>query len=306
MIRLRQESAMWAATAALLLGGATAQAALIPGSSLQPTVWLKADAANGVNAQGNPNALPANNAQISLWGDSSGNGRNATQSVLAQQPRFITNTANGKPVIRFDGSTTAGQGDFMNIVGGALANTDISKLTLFIVSNDNRATGDRNNKDILSTRDNKGNGWVETYEPSSAQQRYVHIGLGTTSNSVVDDNLATDKFHVLELRRDGLNIELGHDGALQVTDRLDEFKPTTLGVTQIANNNNDVNRFLRGDIAEIIAFDNTKLTDAQRSQVEQYLLNKYAITSAAPVPEPTSLAFLGLAGAAVLGRRRGR
>jgi hypothetical protein len=303
MIRLREKCVMVGASA-LLLVGVTAEAAVIPGSTLQPTVWLKADAANGLNSSGNPNALPADNAQIGFWGDSSGNARNATQAVVAQQPRFITNTVNGKPVIRFDGSSTAGQGDFMNITGGALANTDLSKLTLFIVSNDNRNAGDANNKDILSTRDNKGNGWVETYEPSSAQQRYVHIGLGSTSNSVVDDNLTTDKFHLLELRRDGLNIELGHDGALQVSDRLDEFKPTTLGVTQIANNNNDVNRFLRGDIAEIIAFDNTKLTDAQRSQVEQYLLNKYAITPAAPVPEPTSLAFLGLAGAAVLGRRR--
>lgn len=304
MMGSRQHFMMWGATAALLVAGASSEAALIPGSTLQPTIWLRADAVNGLNPQGSPNALPANNAQIPFWGDTSGNARNATQGITAQQPRFETNTVNGKPVIRFDGSTTAGQGDFMNIAGGPLANTDLSKLTLFIVSNDNRAAGDTNNKDILSTRDNKGNGWVETYEPTSTQQRYVHIGLGSTSNSVTDDALKTDNFHVLELRRDGLNIELGHDGALQVTDRLDEFKPTTLGVTQIANNNNDVNRFLRGDIAEIVAFDNTKLTDVQRSQVEQYLLNKYAIAPASPVPEPTSLAFLGLAGAALLGRRR--
>jgi len=237
---------MWGAGAALLLGGITADAAVIPGTSLTPTVWLRADAVNGLNPQGNPAALPANNAQIPFWGDSSGNSRNGTQGVVAQQPRFVTNQVNGKPVVRFDGATTAGQGDFMNIIGGAIANTELSKLTMFIVSNDNRAAGDINNKDILSTRDNKGNGWVETYEPSTKQQRYVHIGLGSTTNSIVDDNLQTDKFHVLELRRDGLNIELGHDGGLQSTDRLDEFKPTTLGVTQIGNNNNDVNRFLRG------------------------------------------------------------
>lgn len=300
----RQQFGLWGAAAALLLGATASEAAVIPGTSLTPTVWLRADAVNGLNPQGNPAALPANNAQIPFWGDSSGNSRNGTQGIVAQQPRFITNTVNGKPVVRFDGSTTAGQGDFMNIIGGALANTDISKLTLFIVSNDNRSAGDINNKDILSTRDNHGNGWVETYEPTSTQQRYVHIGLGSTTNSVVDDNLGTDKFHVLEVRRDGLNIELGHDGGLQVSDHLDEFKPTTLGVTQIGNNNNDTRRFLRGDIAEIIAFDNTKLTDAQRNQVEQYLLNKYAITPAAGVPEPTSLAFLGVAGAVVLGGRR--
>lgn len=300
----RQQFAMWGAAAALLLGGTASEAAVIPGTTLTPTIWLRADAANGLNAQGNPAALPANNAQVSFWGDSSGNHRNASQSVVAQEPRFITNVVNGKPVIRFDGSTTSGQGDFMNITGGPLANFDVSKLTLFIISDDNRLAGDINNKDVLSTRDNHGNGWVETYEPNSARHRYVHIGLGTQFNSVVDDNMAVDKFHILETRRDGLNIEYGHDGALQVFEHLDEFKPSQLGLTQIGNNNNDLKRFFRGDIAEIIAFDGTKLTDADQDKVEQYLLNKYGITPAAGVPEPTSLAFLGLAGAAVLGRRR--
>jgi len=295
---------MWGAGAALLLGGITADAAVIPGTSLTPTVWLRADAVNGLNPQGNPAALPANNAQIPFWGDSSGNSRNGTQGIVAQQPRFVTNQVNGKPVVRFDGATTAGQGDFMNIIGGAIANTELSKLTMFIVSNDNRAAGDINNKDILSTRDNRGNGWVETYEPGSNQHRYVHIGLGSQFNSVVDDNMGSDKFHILETRRDGLNIEYGHDAALQVTEHLDGFRPTTLGVTQIGNNNNDLNRFLRGDIAEIIVFDNSKLTDTQRRAVESYLLGKYGITPAAPIPEPASLAVVGVVGAMMFGRRR--
>jgi hypothetical protein len=294
------------AAAALAVSAGVAEAATIPGSSLQPTVWLRADALQGLTPTGGiVTPLPANNSSVSTWRDSSGNSRNAVQTVSAQQPKFITNAINGKPVVRFDGSSTAGQGDFMNIGGGPWANTDLSKLTLFIVSNDNRLVGDVNNRDILSTRDNHGNGWVETYEPSSAQQRYVHIGLGSGSDDKVDNLLNTDAFHVLELRRNGLNIELGHDGGLQSTGVLDDFKPTTLTVTQIGNNNNDVNRFFRGDIAEIIAFDNTSLTDAQRASVEQYLLSKYAIPAAVPVPEPTSLAAIGLLGAvSTSGRRR--
>jgi hypothetical protein len=303
MHRTRTASFTMGAIAAIAAAN-TSQAANIPGSTLQPTVWLKADALNGVNTAGNPNALPANNSAVASWLDSSGNGRNATQGVAAQRPLFVTSQVNGKPVVRFDGSSTAGQGDFMSIIGGPLANTALSDMTLFIVSNDNRLVGDTNNKAILSTRDNNGDGWVETYEPSSKDQRYVHIGLGTSKDGVVDDNMGTDKFHVLEVRRDGLTIELGHDGGLQVKDTLDGFKPTLLGVTHIGNNNNDVNRFLRGDIAEIIAFDNRYLNDAERSQVEQYLLNKYAITPAVPVPEPVSLGALGLVGAGLLGRRR--
>lgn len=298
--------ALGAAAAAFAVSGSAAQAATIPGTSLQPTVWLRADAAKGLVPTGGIATLPANGSALSAWVDTSGNGRNGIQSVTAQQPLFVTNAINGKPVVRFDGSSTAGQGDFMNILGGAWANTDLSKLTLFVVSNDNRLVGDVNNKDILSTRDNKGNGWVETYEPYSAQQRYVHIGLGSGSNDKVDNTLGTDAFHVLELRRNGLSIELGHDGGLQSTGLLEDFKPSTLTVTQIGNNNNDVNRFFRGDIAEIIAFDNTSLTDAQRASVEQYLLSKYAIPAAVPVPEPTSLAALGLLGAVVTAGRRRR
>jgi hypothetical protein len=306
MIRTGCTRLALSAAAALGVSAGVAEAATIPGTSLQPTVWLRADALNGLTSTGGIATLPSNNASVPVWTDSSGHARNAFQNVTAQQPKFITNTINGKPVVRFDGSSTAGQGDFMNIGGGPWANTDLSKLTMFIVSNDNRLVGDVNNKDILSTRDNHGNGWVETYEPNSAQQRYVHIGLGSGSDDKVDNLLNTDAFHVLELRRNGLAIELGHDGGLQSTGVLDDFKPTTLTFTQIGNNNNDLSRFFRGDIAEIIAFDNTSLTDAQRASVEQYLLSKDAIPAAAPVPEPTSLAAIGLLGAVVTAGRRRR
>src|SRR3954454_18437623 len=100
----RKQCVLWGAAAALLVGSTASEAAVIPGTSLTPTVWLKADAVNGLNPQGNPNALPANNAQIPFWSDTSGNSRHATQGVVADQPRFITNTVNGKPVVRFDGS----------------------------------------------------------------------------------------------------------------------------------------------------------------------------------------------------------
>src|SRR5690349_16162526 len=120
---IRNTSLAMGAIATLAVGAVSTQAATIPGTTLQPTVWLKADALNGVNSSGQANALPATNSAVSTWRDSSGNGRNAVQSNGVQQPLFVTNTINGKPVVRFDGSNVSGAGDFMNIIAGAFANT---------------------------------------------------------------------------------------------------------------------------------------------------------------------------------------
>src|SRR4051812_15914809 len=44
-----------------------AASAVIPGTSLNPTLWLRADAVNGVDGAGNPNALPAADAPVANW-----------------------------------------------------------------------------------------------------------------------------------------------------------------------------------------------------------------------------------------------
>jgi hypothetical protein len=51
-----------------------------------------------------------NNGFVTTWYDQSGNGRNATQATAGLQPQIVSNgvlnIANGKPAIRFNGSTT--------------------------------------------------------------------------------------------------------------------------------------------------------------------------------------------------------
>jgi hypothetical protein len=74
-------------------GGAGGGGAFDP-LSLSPALWLKADALALADA-----------AAVSSWTDSSGNARHATQGTGANQPTYRTNIVNGKPVIRFDGST---------------------------------------------------------------------------------------------------------------------------------------------------------------------------------------------------------
>lgn len=275
-------------------------AAVVPGTIIEPTVWFRADALAGLDGSGNPLALPAGGTAVSTWTDVSGNARDAVQINDLQQPTFVTSVVNGLlPVIRFDGAADAG--DYLTLPG-ALANKVTSRLNLFIVANDDRAARDINNKTIVSTRDHHGNGWVETYEPQSSIQKYVHIGsVGTPTQ--VSDALGDDGFHLLEVRRDGLNIDLGHDGDLQTSLAFSSFKPTTISVTEIGNNDDITNRFFQGDIAEIIAYDDTDLDETQRKQVEAYLMNKYGLGS---VPEPSALLAVGLVGVVGMGRRARR
>ena len=62
-----------------------------PAGSLNPVAWFKADAITGVT----------NGGALAAWTDSTGNGYNATQGALSQQPTYVTNAMNGLPVVRF-------------------------------------------------------------------------------------------------------------------------------------------------------------------------------------------------------------
>lgn len=78
--------------------------------------WLKADAITGLS-DGDP---------VSTWGDSSGNGRDASGSGSAR-PVYKTNILNGKPTVRFDGVD-----DTMSLAALTLTK-GISAVTLFAV-----------------------------------------------------------------------------------------------------------------------------------------------------------------------------
>jgi len=65
--------------------------AFSPASIAGLQLWLKADAITGLN-DGDP---------VATWSDSSGNGRDATQSTPANRPTYKVNIVNGRPVVRF-------------------------------------------------------------------------------------------------------------------------------------------------------------------------------------------------------------
>lgn len=78
-------------------GGGSGQPGVSPGDFAGLTLWLKADAINGVT----------NGAKLANWADLSGNGSDATNSDNTSRPTYVTGVANGLPIVRFNGSFLA-------------------------------------------------------------------------------------------------------------------------------------------------------------------------------------------------------
>jgi hypothetical protein len=89
-------------------------------------LWLRADA--GVN-KGGTNAL-------NIWEDQSGNGNDASQSVLASQPTWIDNHLNGYPSIAFNGTSS-----YLSALNSVALKA--TQLSAFVVGKYNGGTGNQ-------------------------------------------------------------------------------------------------------------------------------------------------------------------
>ena len=84
------------------------------GSAL--ALWLDANDASTITLNG---------STVSQWNDKSGNARNASQAIAANQPTYTPSGLNGKPVVTFDGADwlfNANPGALLrNVAGGTVA-----------------------------------------------------------------------------------------------------------------------------------------------------------------------------------------
>lgn len=278
--------------ATIAIGISTNHAATLPGTSLTPSVWLDASQITGIT----------DGQALATWTDASGNGRNATQANTLRRPFYHTGVANGLPAVRFNSELQPGgaANQFMAF-SGSLANTGAGQLSLYVVAYDTGTRGTARST-VVNTRPNQStqNGIIFGYGAPTVVD-YAHIsrsitegGSGGIQNVPIGQ---TASFVLLTLNRDGFNstvanyTDLGSDST-SVT--WNGFVPSTMtATTQIATEGGS--HYLFGDIAEIIAFDATLLSQADNDAVVKYLGDKYDIIFASTVPEPSSLA-LGFVG----------
>ena len=199
---------------------------------------------------------------VATWPDLSGNSNNAVQSTLAKRPTFKTAIHNSLPVVRF------ATDDWMKIPV-LMGDTADGGMTVFVISKSSNDTLGA----ILSTRsaeDLPFEGFTFRYSNNTSCV-YFHTSIGGVGLAV------TDKFNLIEITKDGLDVNIGKNGTIGVPVTLPSFLPTVnTDGTYIGTEREGLTSLFTGDIGEIVCYDRY-LTENERQQVEQYLLRKWAI-----------------------------
>jgi parallel beta-helix repeat protein len=247
-----------------------AGATTVPSQDLK--LWLRADA-----------GVTMNGAQVSQWSDQSGTATNAAQTTATRQPTLIANAINGLPALSFDGVD-----DFMTF---NLPMTGFSGATIFLVAASTSSTQDgtwhgATNSAIFW---NENSDWSTIF--LTPFQRHVKYQFGTgwpnnISTYTRPVSLGTN-FSVNTAIKNGANEALYVNGSLVFSaggkgPALMNSRPTG----NLGRGYND-NTYFAGRIAEVLVYTRA-LTDAERQNVEAYLLTRYPASGATANQAPVA------------------
>jgi len=209
----------------------------------QLTLWLKADAGVVKDASNN----------VSEWQDQSGNGFHPAQPTLSRQPKWVENQINGKPALQFinkylelDFLQNFSQPNTIFVVWNSITATSETQPCFDAISSSNRCQLSHSVSDPNSIGLSAGSSI--TYPKQVPFEFIVSSAIFNGSNGMLFEN--------------GILLSSGNTG----TAKISGFR---LGTNYV------LTRWLRGSIAEII-FYNTLLSEAERKQVEKYLMDKYS------------------------------
>ena len=212
----------------------------------------------------------------------SGAGRNATNATQSDQPKYIANALNGKPVIRFteDNNDT---GDRLYL--GDLSTQTPTAGSAFIVA----TPTDPNGYTLFDNRNNDGR-WVDIRYGESNPGTWKQNRAGGFSTGPWPLSGA----HVYSLESSSLVYRALVDGT-QVGSTTAEYNSGSGQNWTIGNRAQDGSggSQLNGDIAEVILF-NRVLTTDEANAVGRYLADKYAVSTTYPLPAVTPAAPTGL------------
>ncbi|WP_437759495.1 LamG-like jellyroll fold domain-containing protein [Sorangium sp. So ce1389] len=203
--------------------------------------------------------------KVASWIDLSGSGNTATQGSGTAQPTWVDAALNGRPVVRFDGSTS-----FINIPIGSAA----APRTYVFAFSSSRSTSNRVFDHATTTYPMFGfyfDGSRQLYLGGATNYRYFatspkpgdgspHVCVLTITGTAQSD-IANATLHI-----DGSALA----GSAPVTT---SSPVATVSTMQLGGS---TNRFL-GDIAELVMYGRALSSD-ERAQVEAYIKTRYGIT----------------------------
>ncbi len=219
-------------------------------------LWLEAD-----------NGLTLNGQGVAQWNDMSGNNLHATQPVATNQPILdLTPGQIVKPAVKFDGSNDS-------LIGVTIPNLETNSFSLFIVGKTSSLSNSRGFFSVNGTT----NG-IRMWH-SGANYEFRNNGAPLTAPSAY--KFVQDDYSLMGVEKDfGTVLNLYKNSSLAANSIGNPLSGTLTG--PFTNTNYLLGKvsgantsYLNGEIAEVILY-KSFLSDGERSQVENYLYNKYS------------------------------
>lgn len=219
-------------------------------SNLGLKLWLKSNV-----------GVVETSGAVSQWNDQSGNGFNLTQATATNRPVLVSSVANinNFPIIRFDGTNDFISVDFLQSFP--------SPNTYFIVYN-NSKTGTAAGGTFDGLVDGSRNSLFWGVQ-SGTGRIFTQTQNGT---SLLYNKTQPHEFILNSISFNGSATKIFENGIQKVSGTL---TAQPISGIQLGRRTNGGTSYLKGDIAEFI-FYNRVLTTEEQTQVESYLMNKYA------------------------------
>ena len=216
---------------------------------------------------------------VTRWGDTSGQGHEATSPGEGLAPLWKETGLGGRPALQF-----GGESQFLKLAGPVVAGQEA---TIFAVATDRALESHR---EIVSN-------WN-----GAAGNSTTSLFVGTTGKGVVR---VSDDFTTAGEVSDPTNpfvltVSLGSQGVAvwqnerELGRRSSSISPRNLSTAWVVGQQGNIQgEYWKGELAELIVFDR-ELTDPERQAIGDYLLTRYAIASREPPVEPVDLGLASL------------
>jgi hypothetical protein len=253
------------------MGGHMTATLNVYNNSFRPTdvtglkFWVDADDINSIVLNGN---------YVSQWQDKSGNSHHASQSTVGFQPYYVTNTLNKKSVLHFNGVS-----QYLQLDAGSVTDLNPTEYTIFCV---NIVSGKQGAwRSPFTSRTNSPEGGYLFY--AATNNKWQHwVGASGEWSAIGSNNevILNNPVVLTGIYGDGKQsfyVDGRLDGELTVPFSVNSIYPARIGAG--ATEDSSPTYYFNGDIAEIAIY-NRKLSNIERVQVENYLLNKWMRNSA--------------------------